>query len=423
MPLNSNPNPYPYPSPNQHQVEYTFEQPSPTPYVLMPFLFEPGREEIFRFTILCDDQEDDGIPDFGFQEVKPEEDWKRYTLHDSWSRGGEGNQLGPEPSAGGPPSEAATAAAAPPGSEAPAWSSNWQFQITVTQRTRCFVFLEPRGIQTDMREVEGLQSEPAYPTVGLWLCASEGDHVQLEGAQPVRKLAEAPLKRGDGVHLEFMLDLCAPEGELSQYVVLPFMEQAGLEHKYTLNLYTDVEVKFEKIVPKNLGMDCVQCGNPTALNRVLTKLELLERKYQELLRKERTLVDRGLIAPGAAGVGGARAGMTAAQAAFARADTNKDGRVDAREFGQYSAFTAADTDGDGVISAAELSAYTEKVQEHAQQQHAEYVSALEQQQAVEQQLRAQLKLAQQQGYEVKDVPAAPVNQVPAKSKSSFCVVQ
>ena len=80
-------------------------------------------------------------------------------------------------------------------------------------------------------------------------------------------------------------------------------------------------------------------------------------------------------------------------------------------------------DGDGVISAAELSAYTEKVQEHAQQQHAEYVSALEQQQAVEQQLRAQLKLAQQQGYEVKDVPAAPVNQVPAKSKSSFCVVQ
>ena len=80
-------------------------------------------------------------------------------------------------------------------------------------------------------------------------------------------------------------------------------------------------------------------------------------------------------------------------------------------------------DGDGVISAAELSAYTEKVQEHAQQQHAEYVSALEQQQAVEQQLRAQLKRAQQQGYEVKDVPAAPVNQVPAKSKSSFCVVQ
>ena len=96
--------------------------------------------------------------------------------------------------------------------------------------------------------------------------------------------------------------------------------------------------------------------------------------------------------------------------------------------GQYSsddsAFAAADTDGDGVISAVELAAYTEKVQEHAQQQHAQFVSALEQQQAVEQQLRDQLKLARQQGYEVKEVPAAtPVNQVPAKSKSSFCVVQ
>ena len=90
---------------------------------------------------------------------------------------------------------------------------------------------------------------------------------------------------------------------------------------------------------------------------------------------------------------------------------------------QQKAASRYSADGEGVISEAELTAYTEKVQEHAQQQHAEYVSALEQQQAVEQQLRAQLKLAQQQGYEVKDVPAAPVNQVPAKSKSSFCVVQ
>ena len=67
-------------------------------------------------------------------------------------------------------------------------------------------------------------------------------------------------------------------------------------------------------------------------------------------------------------------------------------------------------DGDGVISAAELTAYTEKVQEHAQQQHAQYAQQLElqyaqqyAQQAEAERLRAQLKLAQQQGYEVKDV--------------------
>ena len=148
------------------------------------------------------------------------------------------------------------------------------------------------------------------------------------GAQPLRKLAEAPLKRGDGVHLEFVLDI--PAGE--KYVVLPFMEAAGLEHKYVLTCYTDVEAVFEKLVPKNLAMDCVQCGNPTALHRVLTKLELIERKYQELLSKERTLIDRGLIAGGGSG---ARAGQTAAQAAFGRADANHDGRIDFDEFASW----------------------------------------------------------------------------------------
>ena len=98
-----------------------------------------------------------------------------------------------------------------------------------------------------------------------------------------------------------------------------------------------------------------------------------------------------------------------------------DGQVSAKEFTQYRRFAQADTDGDGVISSAELAAYTEKVQEHAQQQHAQFVSALEQQQAEAEQLRAQLKQAQQQGYEV--TQPVPVNQVPAKSKSSFCVVQ
>ena len=393
----------------QQTVEYTFEQPSATPYVLVPFLFEPGREDIFRFTILCDDKEDDGIPDFGFQEVKPEQDWKRTTLHDSWSRGGAGNQLGPEASAGGPPSVAPAASAS--SGDAPAWSTNWQFQITISQKTRCFVFLEPRGIQTDMRETEGLQTEPAYPTVGLWLCASEGDHVKLEGAQPLRKLGEAPLKRGDGVHLEFELDL--PAGE--KYVVLPFMQAAGLEHKYAITCYTDHEATFEKIIPKNLAMDCVQCGNPTALHRVLDKLEVLERKYQQMLLKEQTLVDRGLIAGGGGGV----PSRPVAQNAFGRADANNDGRVDAQEFAQARKFVDADADGDGVISSAELAAYTERVQEHAQQQHAAYTQQLAQQQAEADQLRAELAKAQQQ-----DGPQpAPVNQVPAKSKSSFCVVQ
>ena len=357
-------------------AEYTFEHPSPTPYILLPYMFEPGREALFRFTILSDDRDDDGQADFGFQEIKPEQDWKHTTLQDSWSRGGGGNPLGDEPSAGGPPS---LDPAPPASADAPAWTTNWQFQITVSTRTRCFVFLEPRNIQTDMREVEGLQPEPNYPTVGFWVCSGEGDHIKLEGAKPLEKLFEAPARRGDGVYLEFVL-----EPNENKYVVIPYMEQPGTEHKYALTLYTDKEHLFEKIVPKSHAMDCVKCGNPTALARVLGKLDVLEAKYRALRDKEALLMQRGLLGSGAPQ-------QTAAQRAFAAADTNKDGKVDKEEFDRFRQhFQQADTDGDGVITEAELAAYTEKVQEHAKAQHASYVQALDQAQLESEKLRQEL---------------------------------
>ena len=356
-------------------AEYTFEHASATPYILLPYMFEPGREALFRFTILSDDRDDDGQADFGFQEIKPEEDWRKTTLLDSWSRGGGGNSLGDEPSAGGPPS---LEPAPPAASDAPAWTTNWQFQIKVSSRTRCFLFLEPRNIQTDMREVEGLQPEPNYPTVGFWVCSGEGDHIKLEGAKPIEKLNEAPARRGDGVSLEFVL-----EPSESNYVVIPYMEAPGTEHKYALSLYTDMEHVFEKIVPKSHAMDCVQCGNPTALARVLGKLDVLEYKYRALCDKEAMLAQRGLL-------GGAPQ-LSAAQRAFAAADTNKDGKVDKDEFDRFRQhFATADTDGDGVISEAELAAYTERVQEHAKAQHASYVQALDQAQLESEKLRQEL---------------------------------
>uniref|UniRef100_A0A7S2NM39 Calpain catalytic domain-containing protein n=1 Tax=Haptolina brevifila TaxID=156173 RepID=A0A7S2NM39_9EUKA len=74
-------------------AEYTFEKASTTPYILMPFIFEPGRESLFKFTLLSDDRDDDGEPDFYFQNVKPEEDWIRLTIKDAWHKGGKGNQF------------------------------------------------------------------------------------------------------------------------------------------------------------------------------------------------------------------------------------------------------------------------------------------------------------------------------------------
>ena len=61
------------------------------------------------------------------------------------------------------------------------------------------------------------------------------------------------------------------------------------------------------------------------------------------------------------------------------ADANHDGLVDRREFAnfqrQQALFTSADRDGDGIISKAELADYTQRVQEHAEAQHAQYRGA------------------------------------------------
>jgi len=357
----------------QVTVEYTFEKSSPTPYILMPFMFEPGRESLFRLSILSDDRDDDGIPDFGFSEIKPEEDWQRTTLLDAWSRGGDGNALGGEESAGGPltgPLEQ--------------WTKNFQFQITLEQRTRCFLFLELRDVKTDMRDVAGLQTEPDYPTVGFVLCQGEGDHIKLDGPNLPKVIKTAELRRGDGQWLE-LGELDPDDGK--RYIVIPYTDQPGVEHKFALTLYTDLDHKFEKLNPRLCTVDCVQCGNPSGLYRVMAKLETLEEKYVTMMRKEQQLKGRGGM-PARGGV----AEMTPAQRAFLAADTDKDGTVDRAEYAAYqNGFAAADTDGDGMISQAELAAYANQVQAHAQEQHKAYVAALEQANREAAALRSQIE--------------------------------
>ena len=38
-------------------AEYTFEEASDTPYILLPYMFEPGREALFKLTIISDDRD------------------------------------------------------------------------------------------------------------------------------------------------------------------------------------------------------------------------------------------------------------------------------------------------------------------------------------------------------------------------------
>eukprot|EP00966_Prymnesium_polylepis_P115729 2675269-Prymnesium_polylepis.1 len=72
--------------------------------------------------------DDDGIPDFGFQDVKEDEDWQRSFFNDAWSLGGNGNPLGIVNTAGGVVRDGS-----PVGADGePAWMRNIQYQITLS---------------------------------------------------------------------------------------------------------------------------------------------------------------------------------------------------------------------------------------------------------------------------------------------------
>ena len=187
----------------------------------------------------------------------------------------------------------------------------------------------------------------------------EGDHIKLDGPAPPQVLQTAELRRGDGQWLE--LGQLEPD-EGSKYIVIPYTDRPGVQHKYALTLYTDYEHKFEKVKPR-CGAECVQCGNPTGLSRVLDKLDTLEQKYAALVRKEQELLRRGGVSPALIAGGGAAAA---------------GGRGGAGGGTAGDVFAAADLDGDGQISQAELAAYANQVQAHAKEQYDQYLAALKQ---------------------------------------------
>jgi len=318
-------------------VEYTFEKASDTPYVLLPFIFEPGRESLFKLTILSDDRDDDGEPDFGFQEVKPEEDWKRTILKSSWSRGGAGNPLGLEMTAGGDMS-------------GNSWSRNAQFQITLERKSRCFVFLELLEVKTDMRDVDGLQAAPDYPTIGFSVMKGRGNHVLMEQTDAPEILFTSELKASDGVYLEL-----GPVDPLeNKIVIIPYTDRPGVEHKYALTLYTDYDHLFEQIDPSLVqSMECVHCLNPAYMPRIVQKLTTLESKMKRLESLEAEVKKQNLLGFRVAGPNT----MPSAPPLSVEPSVAPSEEYD-------------------VISAADLAAFTHKVQEEARAQHMKYVHAI-----------------------------------------------
>jgi len=169
--------------------------------------------------------------------------------------------------------------------DGPTWGKNCQFQLTLFGPTRVFLFLEARNVKTDMRDVEGLQTEPDYPTLGFYVCQGLGDHVLLGPDEKPKVLYTCHAKRGDGVYLE----LGTLQPEPLKYVVIPFTATPNVEHSYALTLYTDLECDFVKIDPNKNLAPCVQCTDPRSFARVAKKLAALESKYATLMRKEARL--------------------------------------------------------------------------------------------------------------------------------------
>ena len=231
-------------------AEYTFEEASDTPYILLPYMFEPGREAVFKLTILSDDRDDDGVADFGFQEIKPEDDWKRTTINDAWSKGGEGNPLGVDFSAGGDLSGGS-------------WARNWQFQLSLDQPTRVFVFLELLEVKTDMRDVEGLQTEPDYPTVGFAVFPGRGNHVLLEaGDKPGDRRGVRTRGRWDsrGERQTCLPQVCvlrrSPWLSLSSDVVVPATLRTPLHERAEARRWRLPGARADPTVRRRRRQDC-----------------------------------------------------------------------------------------------------------------------------------------------------------------------
>ena len=153
-----------------------------------------------------------------------------------------------------------------------------------------------------MRDVEGLQTEPAYPTVGFAVYKGRGNHIKLDGSKgavdkdgnpdvskrrPLTKLFEVAPQKGDGCYLELgHLESSDENGERLYYVVIPFTDQPHVEHKWAMTLYSDYEHTFVKIDPR---LNCDQCGNPSGMFRVLDTLDRIQALTKRVVDKEKRL--------------------------------------------------------------------------------------------------------------------------------------
>ena len=219
-------------------------QPADLPYVLVPYSASAGFESPFLLTVLSDDRDEDGKPDFGLAPLRPATDWHILRMQIPWDK-----------------------AASPPGSDS--FRSGVQLKFTLARgqvpKGRVFAFLDTIGVATDARTTVGMQEGGAqYPAIGMGLAASAG------GPEPLSALPASahvqPAVARDGVSFGAELE-AGPS-----HVLVPFLGEgeaaqlaaAGATPQIVVTLYSDLPLSLSDAFDDSVGAaDCLDpCSCP-----------------------------------------------------------------------------------------------------------------------------------------------------------------
>ena len=151
--------------------------PEGAPYCLVPYMATPGAESPFKLSVLVDDLDDDGKPDIVLEPVLPNppnpSDWYVTTKRGQWAR----------------------SAAAP---NAPGFGSNDRLAFSIASggggaaEGRVVICVETRGVNSDMRLVEGMQQG----------ASCDGSTGFIIGVQEIFARANATLQAAGGVAVQ-----------------------------------------------------------------------------------------------------------------------------------------------------------------------------------------------------------------------------
>jgi len=202
------------PRPVRRLVQEISLEPSETPYILMAHTFMPGREAPFNLVVRCDDENDDGIPDFTLEPVRAESDWVSKQVTGRWidslsgsgapaDDGDEEQQPTLDPTAGGPPGSAG-------------FGANPNIELHAQKGGRFYVFVDQLGLEQDGRTHEGMDEDGGFPAVGVALSAGS--------ALADGKVEEGELLQSEEAHpMDSVVFACTLEPSDAPYVILPFL--------------------------------------------------------------------------------------------------------------------------------------------------------------------------------------------------------